>query len=114
MWRKAKPAADGARRSAGPGYGDSGTISRFYYSPKANKKDRAGSDHPTVKPLALLRYLLNMALPPRKYRKNFTVLDMFAGSGTTAHVCQMEGIKCVSIERNQRYYKQIRRRLKLS
>jgi len=38
--------------------GDTGTASRFFYSAKAGKEDRAGSKHPTVKPVALIRWLV--------------------------------------------------------
>lgn len=42
------------------------------------KADRAGSKHPTVKPVALMRWLVRLVTPP-----GGTVLDPFAGSGTT-------------------------------
>ena len=52
----------------GPQYGDSGSAARFFYSPKANKKDKSeGLDskniHPTVKPTELMRYLVKMITP---------------------------------------------------
>ena len=59
-------------------FGDTGTAVRFFYCAKAGKADRAGSKHPTVKPIALIRYLVKLVCPP-----GGTVLDPFAGSGTT-------------------------------
>jgi DNA modification methylase len=37
-----------------------------------------GNNHPTVKPVALMRYLINLVVP-----KNSTILDPFTGSGST-------------------------------
>ena len=88
--------------------GDSGSASRFFYSAKAGKEDRAGSKHPTVKPVALMRWLVRMVCPP-----GGTVLDPFAGSGTTGAACQAEGFDCVLMEREAEYLADIRRRLGL-
>jgi DNA modification methylase len=57
-----------------------------YYHPKASKADRAGSKHPTVKPVALMQYLIRHITPP-----GGTVLDPFAGSGTTGEAARREG-----------------------
>ena len=53
--------------------------------------------HPTEKPIALIRWCLHM-LPDAE-----TVLDPFAGSGTTGVACKLEGRKAVLIEANERY-----------
>lgn len=49
-------------------YYDSGSAARFFYCAKASKAERNkgtdGCDHPTVKPLDLLRYLSLLILPP--------------------------------------------------
>jgi site-specific DNA-methyltransferase (adenine-specific) len=79
---------------AGQGYGDSGTASRFFYSAKASAADRAGSKHPTVKPLALMRWLCRLICPP-----GGTILDPFAGSGTTGEAAMLEGFDAILIER---------------
>lgn len=89
--------------------GDSGSASRFFYSAKASKKDRAGSKHPTVKPVALMQWLVRMVTPP-----GGVVLDPFAGSGSTGEACRREGMQCVLIEREDEYAADIRRRLGLS
>lgn len=87
---------------------DSGSASRFFYSAKASKEDRAGSKHPTVKPIALLRWLVRMVTPP-----GGVVLDPFAGSGTTGAAAMAEGMDAVLIEREAEYQADIRRRLGL-
>lgn len=82
-----------------------GHASRFFYHPKADASDRAGSRHPTVKPVALIAYLCRLITPP-----GGTVLDMFAGSGTLLPACLREGFKPLMIERNPEYVEDIRRR----
>jgi site-specific DNA-methyltransferase (adenine-specific) len=79
---------------------------RFFYSSKASKADRAGSKHPTVKPVALMQWLIRMVTPP-----GGTVLDPFAGSGTTAQAAINEGFQTVLIEREEEYQSDIRNRL---
>ena len=79
---------------------------RFLYHPKASAKDRAGSKHPTVKPIALMRWLVRLITPP-----GGTVLDPFAGSGTTGQAAAEEGFDAVLIEREAEYLADIRRRL---
>jgi DNA modification methylase len=54
--------------------------------------------HPTVKPLALMRYLVRLVTPP-----NGTVLDPFLGSGTTAVAATLEGFKWVGCELTSEY-----------
>ena len=69
------------RRDPGNSYADKGGASRFFYSAKAPKSERPNVDgvqHPTVKPLAIMRWLIRLVTPP-----GGVVLDPFAGSGTT-------------------------------
>lgn len=80
--------------------------SRFYYVAKASRKERRGSKHPTVKPVALMRYLIRLIAPP-----GGVVLDPFAGSGTTGEAALLEGVDCVLIEREAEYIADIRARL---
>ena len=54
--------------------------------------------HPTVKPVALMRYLVRLVTPP-----NGTVLDPFLGSGTTAVAATLEGFKWVGCEMTADY-----------
>ncbi len=54
--------------------------------------------HPTVKPLDLMRWLVRLVTPP-----GGVVLEPFAGSGTTAEACVVEGFRCIAIEREADY-----------
>lgn len=54
--------------------------------------------HPTVKPVELMRWLVRLVTPP-----GGTVLDPFAGSGTTGVAAKLEGFGFVGIERNPEY-----------
>ena len=87
--------------------GDTGSAARFFYCVKASKKDRAGSRHPTVKPLALLRYLVRLVTP-----SDGRVLDPFAGSGTTLQAAVEEGFFAVGIEKEAEYITDIERRMR--
>ncbi len=88
------------------GFGDTGSASRFFYSAKATAADRADSRHPTVKPIALLQWLVRLITPP-----GGTVLDPFAGSGTTAEACMLEGFDAILIEQSAEHVADIRHRM---
>lgn len=80
--------------------GDSGGASRFFYCPKASRAERnAGAPgdnkHPTVKPIALMRWLVRLITPP-----GGVCLDPFAGSGTTGRACLLEGFRFIGCELN--------------
>ena len=91
------------------GYGDKGGASRFFYCAKSSVKEReAGlreaeggigalrdngrlgkrrlNLHPTVKPIALMRYLVRLITPP-----DGLIIDPFTGSGTTGAAAALEG-----------------------
>lgn len=87
-------------------YDDAGSAARFFYCAKATKADREGSKHPTVKPLKLMRYLCRLVTPV-----GGTVLDPFAGSGSTGHAAHLEGFNAVLIEREAEYFADIQRRI---
>jgi DNA modification methylase len=87
-------------------YGDSGSAARFFYCAKASKSERDGSKHPTVKPLALMRWLVRLVTPP-----NGLVIDCFAGSGTTGEAALCEGVRAVLVEREAEYLADIRQRI---
>jgi site-specific DNA-methyltransferase (adenine-specific) len=77
-----------------------GSAARFFYCAKASKSERGeGNTHPTVKPLALMKYLITLGLPP-----GGTVLDPFCGSGTTALACKELGRNYICIEKELEYY----------
>lgn len=97
-----KDASDG-------GYGGSGGASRFFYTAKAPKSERPNVDgvqHPTVKPLAIMRWLIRLVTPP-----GGTVLDPFAGSGTTIEAALIEGFNPVGIEMETDYLPLIQHRI---
>lgn len=74
---------------------DHGSASRFFYCAKASKKDRGeGNTHPTVKPQALMEYLCRLTATPT----GGTVLDPFAGSGSTGVACMNTGRDFIGCE----------------
>lgn len=99
----------GATSDGGKEYiprGDAGTASRFFYTSKADAADRAGSRHPTVKPTDLMRYLVRLVTP-----LGGTVLDPFAGSGSTGLAADQLGCNAVLIERDPAYATDIERKI---
>lgn len=66
---------------------------------------RQGAVHPTQKPLELIAWCLSF------FPNAHTVLDPFAGSGTTGRACKDLGRKCVLIEREERYCEIAARRM---
>lgn len=81
-------------------YDDNGSVARFFYCAKTNKKDREDkNNHPTVKPTELMRYLVRLVTP-----ENGIVLDPFMGSGSTGKACMLEGFRFVGIEREKEYF----------
>ena len=111
----------------GTWYGDNGTAARFFYCAKASKKERNGgldglpnkewrydgaaipernnrpflpskNNHPTVKPIALMSYLIKLITPPKG-----TVLDPFLGSGSTAVAAILEGFDWKGCELTEDY-----------
>jgi len=90
--------------NVGVGAPDSGR--RLFYSAKADKDDRLASRHPTVKPVDLMAYLCRLVCPP-----GGTVLDPFAGSGSTGMACMREGFDAILIEREAEYVADIKRRI---
>jgi site-specific DNA-methyltransferase (adenine-specific) len=84
------------------GYGDTGGASRFFYTAKASTAERQGVTHPTVKPVALMRWLVRLVTPP-----GGVVLDCFAGSGTTRLAALAEGFRVVLIEQDAGYLEQL-------
>ena len=71
-----------------------------------SKPVRQSNTHPTVKPLALMRWLVRLVAYPGD-----TVLDPFTGSGTTGVACAEEGREFVGIEREAEYIEIARRRI---
>ena len=64
----------------------------------ASRTHGARNHHPTVKPVALMRWLVRLVTPP-----GGLVLDPFAGSGTTGLACIKEQCRFLGIEREAEY-----------
>ena len=128
---KGKPETERTAYSKGLGYGrheteygDTGGASRFFpefewddlaleyfrYQAKAGKKERPVVEgvaaHPTVKPIAIMRWLAKLVTQP-----GGKVLEPFGGTGTTAEACELEGFDCTVIEREPDYVKLINKRM---
>lgn len=58
------------------------------------------NNHPTVKPTALMQYLIKMITP-----KGGIVLDPFMGSGSTGKACIKDGFSFIGIEKEEEYFK---------
>lgn len=91
-------------------------LKRYFYCSKASQSERvaglkgeqgARNIHPTVKPIQLMRYLCKLITP-----KEGTILEPFAGSGTTLCASVMEGFNPIGIEREEEYIDIIKGRLK--
>lgn len=76
-------------------------------NPYAGKSGAAKNFHPTVKPTALMEYLIKLVTPP-----NGTVLDPFTGSGSTGKAALLNGYKFIGIELTEEYLPIIEGRLK--
>ncbi len=109
-------------------FGDSGSAARFFYSAKASRAERelgladftpetvgdgrqTANDtayqrgkterrnvHPTVKPVAGMRWLTRLVTPP-----GGTVLDPYSGSGTTGVAAALEGFDFIGCELSPEY-----------
>lgn len=106
--------------------GDTGTAARFFYSSKATQGERVFEcrvcgahvlgklpcdhndhrSHPTVKPVSLVRWLVEMVTPPCGL-----VLDPFAGTGTTGAAAEQAGMQSVLIEADANHVRDIAVRL---
>ena len=62
------------------------------------EKPNIAALHPTVKPQSLMTYLLL-----NSSKKEWTVLDLFGGSGSTLIACQQTGRKCIMMELDPHY-----------
>jgi site-specific DNA-methyltransferase (adenine-specific) len=93
-----------------------GSAARFFYCPKASKKDRnegvewmkctgdpseppVANNHPTVKPTALMAYLCRLITPA-----GGVVLDPYMGSGSTGKAAVQEGFSFVGCELDKDYF----------
>ena len=101
-----------------PRYQDRGGASRFFpvfkYQAKAPKserpvivrKDGTKVQHPTVKPLKLMEWLITLITP-----EGGLILDPFAGTGTTLQAATNKGFHSIGIEADTDYIQLIHKRL---
>jgi site-specific DNA-methyltransferase (adenine-specific) len=75
------------------------TLDKYFLVPKPNVDERgAFNQHPSVKPLALCEYMIQLAAP-----EGAVVLDPFLGSGTTALAARNLMRRYIGIEINPEY-----------
>lgn len=70
------------------------------------KIPRNQNNHPTVKPIKLMEYLVKLVNPP-----GGTVLDPFMGSGSTGVACKQLGFNFIGIELDPDYFEIAKRRM---
>ena len=100
-------------------YGDEGYAARFFYCTKASVEERERgldhlepangerrNDHPTVKPLALMTWLVQLVCPP-----GGLVLDPYCGSGTTGLAASRLGMRFLGIEKDEAFVRIARARM---
>jgi site-specific DNA-methyltransferase (adenine-specific) len=116
-------------------YADRGGASRFFYTAKTSRAEREfglddleparrsdgrekdienprlrtnarRNDHPTVKPVDLMRWLCRLITPP-----GGIILDPFLGSGSTGMAALDEGFRFIGIDLEERYLEIARRRI---
>jgi site-specific DNA-methyltransferase (adenine-specific) len=58
------------------------------------------NDHPTVKPVSVMHWLVKLLSPPGE---DVVVLDPFTGSGTTGVACVQAGVSFIGVEMDPRY-----------
>lgn len=87
------------------------SASRFFYCPKVSKKERnkgcddfgrwgkIANNHPTVKPIALMEYLIKLVS-----KEEATILDPFMGSGSTGIAAKGLNRNFIGIEMDEGYY----------
>ena len=72
---------------------------KYFYAPRATRKEKGlDNDHPTVKPIDLMAYLIKVYSP-----QETTLLDPFCGSGSTGVAALQENRKFVGIDLSPHY-----------
>ena len=80
---------------------------KYFYAPRATRKEKGDfNNHPTVKPVSLMEYLIRIYSP-----EGSTVLDPFIGSGSTAVAANNVNRKCIGIDLSQDYVDITNRRI---
>ena len=76
-------------------------------NPYQRNKSISKNNHPTVKPVELMKYLCRLVTP-----KGGTVLDPFMGSGSTGMAAKDEGFDFIGIEKEKEYFEISEQRIK--
>ena len=72
---------------------------KYFYAPRATRKEKGKyNNHPTVKPINLMAYLIKISSPV-----NSTVLDPFCGSGSTGVAAIRESRNFVGVDLSSDY-----------
>lgn len=72
---------------------------KYFYAPRVTRKEKGDyNDHPTVKPISLMEYLIKIYSP-----LNSKVLDPFCGSGSTGVAAIKQGRNFVGIDLSEHY-----------
>lgn len=80
---------------------------KYFYCPKVSRRERMTfNNHPTVKPVALMKYLIKLVAPEGSH-----IIDPFAGSGSTGMACRELGRQFTGIELDANYCDIARRRI---
>jgi len=73
---------------------------KYFYAPRATTKEKgSNNNHPTVKPISLMEYLIGIYS-----NTGHLVLDPFFGSGTTGIACINLGREFIGIEKEEEYF----------
>ena len=81
---------------------------KYFYAPRATRKEKGDyNNHPTVKPVSLMSYLVKIYAP-----ESSTVIDPFCGSGTTGMACIREERDFVGIDMTEEYVEIANKRCK--
>lgn len=80
---------------------------RYMWNGMLREKGAQRGDHPTQKPLEVMKWAIGHIPEP-----NDTILDPFAGSGTTGVAAVQMGKAFVGIEREERYFEAMCRRIR--
>lgn len=79
---------------------------KFMWNGMLRKNGEPRGDHPTQKPIGVMSWVLQQLPPGTK-----TIIDPFAGSGTTGVACVLGGFSFTGIEREERYFDAACRRI---
>lgn len=79
---------------------------KYFYAPRVTRKEKGDyNDHPTVKPISLMEYLIKIYSP-----LGSKVLDPFCGSGSTGVAAIRQGREFIGIDLSEHYSEIARRR----